>query len=289
MSTDLTAGFAAAPLQEVQAADGVTYAYRRLGSPSADGIPLVLLQHFRGNIDNWDPELVDGLAAEREVIAFDNAGIGASTGTTPDTAEEMAADAVAFLDALGLGTVYLLGFSLGGFVAQAIALDHPERVRKLVLASTGPKGAPGMEFWADDVVAALVTPDAPGPEQVLGVFYSDTAASREAGGASLGRIFARQEGRDAEVSPEARKTQYYKAVLSWGVRDWDAVARLAELPQPTLIFQGDDDVMIPTRASHTLAGVIPDARLVVYPDASHGAIFQYVTETVRRTLEFLNA
>jgi pimeloyl-ACP methyl ester carboxylesterase len=289
MSSDLTAGFASAPLHEVQAADGVTYAYRRLGGPSPDGIPLVLLQHFRGNIDNWDPALVDGLAAEREVIAFDNAGIGASTGTTPDTAEEMADDALAFLDALGLGGVDLFGFSLGGFVAQAIALAHPERARKLVLASTGPKGAPGMESWADDVVAALVTPDAPGPEEVLQVFNAETATSREAGGASLGRIFARQDGRDAEVSPEARKTQYYKAVLSWGVRDWDAVARLADLTQPTLVFQGDDDAMIPTRASHTLAGVIPDARLVIYPDASHGAIFQYAAETAARTLEFLDA
>jgi pimeloyl-ACP methyl ester carboxylesterase len=276
-------------MQQAQAANGITYAYRRVGPPSPDGVPLVLLQHFRGNIDNWDPALVDGLAAERDVIAFDNTGVGGTTGTTPDTAEQMADDAVAFLDALGLPQVDQFGFSLGGFVAQAVALAHPARVRKLVLASTGPKGAPGMESWADDVVAALVTPDAPGPEQVLQVFYSDAPASQEAGGASLGRIFGRQEGRDAEVSPEARKTQYYKAVLSWGVRDWDAVAKLADITQPTLIFQGDNDVMIPTRASHTLAGLIPDARLVVRPDASHGAIFQYPTETVAETLGFLRA
>jgi pimeloyl-ACP methyl ester carboxylesterase len=289
MSSDLTATFASAELQEAQAANGITYAYRRVGTPSPDGTPLVLLQHFRGNIDSWDPALVDGLAAERDVIAFDNVGVGSTTGTTPDTAEQMADDAVAFLDALGLPKVDLFGFSLGGFVAQAIALTYPTRVRKLVLASTGPKGAPGMESWADDVVAALVTPDAPGPEQVLGVFYSKAPTSQEAGGASLGRIFTRQEGRDAEISPEARKTQYYKAVLSWGVRDWDAVAKLADITQPTLIFQGDNDVMIPTRASHTLAGLIPDARLIVRPDASHGAIFQYATETVTQTLEFLRA
>jgi pimeloyl-ACP methyl ester carboxylesterase len=289
MASDSTAVFASADLQEIQAANGITYAFRRVGSPSPDGIPLVLLQHFRGNIDNWDPTLVDGLAAERDVIAFDNTGIGSTTGTTPDTAEQMADDAVAFLDAVGLAKVDLFGFSLGGFVAQAIALAYPTRVRKLVLASTGPKGAPGMESWSDDVVASLVTPDAPGPEQVLHVFYGDTPTSQEAGGVSLGRIFGRQEGRDAEVSPEARKTQYYKAVLSWGVRDWDAVARLVDITQPTLIFQGDNDVMIPTRASHTLAGLIPDARIVVFPDASHGAIFQYATETVAQTLEFLSA
>jgi pimeloyl-ACP methyl ester carboxylesterase len=201
----------------------------------------------------------------------------------------MADDAVAFLDALGLQEVDLFGFSLGGFVAQVIAFEHPTRVRKLVLASTGPKGAPGMESWPDDVVAALVTPDAPGPEQVMSVFYSDTPTSQEAGGGSLGRIFGRQEGRDAEVSPEARKTQYYDAVLSWGSPDWDAVTKLTNITQPTLIFQGDDDKMIATRASHTLAGLIPDARITIYPDASHGAIFQYAPETVAQTLDFLNA
>ena len=160
--------------------------------------------------------MVDGLAAERDVIAFDNTGIGSTTGTTPDTAEQMADDAVAFLDALGLAKVDLFGFSLGGFVAQAIALAYPTRVRKLVLASTGPKGAPGMESWADDVVASLVTPDAPGPEQVLHVFYADAPTSQDAGGASLGRIFGRQEGRDAEVSPEARKTQSTRPSLLGG-------------------------------------------------------------------------
>jgi len=201
-----------------------------------------LLQHFRGNIDNWDPALIDGLAAERDVIAFDNTGVGGTTGTVPDTVEQMADDAVAFLGALHLPQVDLFGFSLGGFVAQAIALAYPTRVRKLVLASTGPKGAPGMDSWPDDVV----TSDAPGPEQVLDVFYAHTPTSQEAGGASLGRIFNRQEGRDAEVSPEARKTQYYDAVLSWGVPDWSAVAKLTDITQPTLIFQGDNDAMIPT-------------------------------------------
>jgi pimeloyl-ACP methyl ester carboxylesterase len=289
MHSDSTATFASADLQEIQASNGITYAFRRVGPPSPGGIPIVLLQHFRGNIDNWDPALVDGLAAGRDVIAFDNTGIGATTGTTPDSVEQMADDAIAFLDALGLRKVDLFGYSLGGFVAQAIALAHPSRVRKLVLASTGPKGAPGMESWPDDVVASVVTPDAPGPEQVLHVFYADTPTSRQAGGASLGRIFGRQEGRDAEVSPEARKTQYYDAVLSWGARDWDAVASLTNITQPTLIFQGDHDAMIATRASHTLAGLIPDARIVIYPDASHGAIFQYAPETVTQTLEFLKA
>jgi pimeloyl-ACP methyl ester carboxylesterase len=240
MPSDSTAAFASADLQEIQASNGITYAFRRVGTPSPDGIPLVLLQRFRGNIDSWDPALVDGLAAERDVIAFDNTGVGGTTGTTPDTAEQMADDAIAFLDALDLPTVDLFGFSLGGFVAQAIVLAHPTRVRKLVLASTGPKGAPGMESWSDDVVASLVTPDAPGPEQVMHVFYSDTPASQEAGGASLGRIYGRQEGRDAEVSPEARKTQYYDAVLSWGAPDWDALANLTNITQPTLIFQGDN-------------------------------------------------
>jgi pimeloyl-ACP methyl ester carboxylesterase len=289
MPSDTARTFTSADMQEVQATNGITYVFRRVGTPPPDSVPVVLLQHFRGNIDNWDPALVDGLAAGRDVIAFDNTGIGATGGTTPDTVDQMADDAITFLDALGLQKVDLFGYSLGGFVAQAMALAHPTRVRKLVLASTGPKGAPGMESWSDDVVASVVTPDAPGPEQVLRVFYADTSTSQQAGGASLGRIFGRQEGRDADLSPEARKTQYYKAVLSWGARDWDAVAKLADITQPTLIFQGDNDVMIPTRASHTLAGLIPDAGIVVFPDASHGAIFQYATETATQTLQFLNA
>jgi pimeloyl-ACP methyl ester carboxylesterase len=273
------------PLAHVEAANGVTYAYKRFGSGGT--VPVVFLQHFRGNIDNWDPALVDAIAENREVILFDNTGIGGSTGTTPHTVEEMADDAIAFLLALGVDEVDLFGYSLGGFVAQDIALTRPQLVRKLVLAGTGPKGAPGMERWSDAVVAAVVQ-DQTGPEGVLFVFYAPTEASQTAGGASLGRIYGWQDGRDADVSLEAKDAQY-DAVLNWGVRDWEAVARLTEIAQPTLVLQGDDDIMIPTKASHVLAGLIPDATIRIYPDASHGSIFQYAAEAASDTLAFLDS
>jgi pimeloyl-ACP methyl ester carboxylesterase len=282
-STGMTTSIIATPLQHVQATNGVTYAYKRTGSGT--GTPVVFLQHFRGNIDNWDPQLIDAIAAERDVILFDNAGIGGTDGTTPDTVEAMAEDAVAFIDALGLTTVDLFGYSLGGFVAQDVALAHPSLVRRLILAGTGPKGAPGMERWSDDVVNAVVV-DETGPAGVLFVFYAPTESSQTAGQQSLGRIYGWQDGRDEQPSLESKNAQY-RAVLDWGVQDWATVQRLRNITQPTLILQGDDDIMIPTRASHTLAGLIPDARIHIFPNASHGSIFQYAHETAADTTAFL--
>ncbi|MDQ0867524.1 alpha/beta fold hydrolase [Arthrobacter globiformis] len=272
----------------IQAENDVTYAYRILGASRGE-VPLVLLQHFRGNLDNWDPALVDALAHEREVIMFDNTGVASSSGTTPDTVEKMADDAAAFLNALGLGKVDLFGFSLGGFVAQHLALTYPGLVRRLVLAGTGPKGAPGMARWSEDVVAHLVTPEAPGAEDILAVFYAPTVESQRAGGAALGRIFTRSEGRDIGVSTETKDSQYHGAVLAWGQLDWDAVHTLTSIRQPTLILQGDNDLMIPTAASYLMAGLLPDARIRIFPNASHGSIFQYAPEAAAETLSFLAA
>ncbi len=277
-------GLASAELFRVEAPNGVSYAYRRLGRTST-AVPVVFLQHFRGSVDNWDPALIDGIAAHREVIVFDNAGVAASTGKTPDTVEQMALDAIAFLDALALAQVDLFGFSLGGFVAQEIALSAPERVRRLVLAGTGPKGAPGMERWSPEVIEGVVIDDNT-PEGYLGVFYTGSAESLSAGQASAGRIFARQEGRDDWPSLETKDAQY-RAVENWGVQDWTTVSRLTGITQPTLVLQGDHDVMIPTKASHLLAALIPDAQLHVYPDASHGSIFQYAEDAAARTVAFL--
>ncbi|HEX3516716.1 MAG TPA: alpha/beta hydrolase [Trebonia sp.] len=274
-----------AELLGAEAANGISYAYRRFGNAAA-GVPVVFLQHFRGNIDNWDPALVDAVAADREVILFDNVGVGATSGTTPGTVEEMARDAVVFLDALGLSEVDLFGFSLGGFVAQEIALTRPGLVRRLILAGTGPKGAPGMQEWSPDVVKSVVADDI-SPEGYVYVFYAHTDSSRGAGQASLGRIYQRQEGRDEGPSLESKNAQY-RAVLAWGVQDWASVGRLRDISQPTLILQGDDDIMIPTAASHTLAGLIPNAKLTIYPDASHGSIFQYAAEAARETAAFLS-
>jgi pimeloyl-ACP methyl ester carboxylesterase len=280
------AELASAELFHVDAANGITYAYRRFGE-GAGARPVVFLQHFRGNVDNWDPILVDGIAAHREVILFDNVGVGGTTGTTPDTVEQMAIDAIAFLDALDLTQVDLFGFSLGGFVAQEIALTAPERVHKLILAGTGPKGAPGMEGWAPDVIDGVVRDDNT-PEGYIHVFYTGSPESLGAGQASAGRIFARQDGRDAGPSLEAKDAQY-RAVENWGVPDWPAVQRLAHITQPVLVLQGDNDIMIPTRASYLLAALIPAARIHVYPDASHGSIFQYADDAATRVVEFLSA
>src|SRR4029450_2161613 len=175
--------YLAAPNRVVSAANGIDYAYREVG----EGTPaLVLLQHFRGNLDNWDPALVDALADDRRVVTFDNAGVGASTGTTPSTIEQMARDAIAFLEALDLGAVDLLGFSIGSFVAQEIALIRPAVVRRLVLASSAPRGAAGMHGWAPEVIGAVGAP-APSPDGYLGVFFTRSAASRQAGVETPGR------------------------------------------------------------------------------------------------------
>jgi pimeloyl-ACP methyl ester carboxylesterase len=274
-----------AELQHVEGTNGVNYAYRRLGRVG-QGVPLVFLQHFRGDIDNWDPALIEPIAAERDVILFDNVGIGATSGTVPATVQDMARDAIVFIDALGLTEVDLFGFSLGGFVAQAIALSRPALARRLILAGTGAQGSPGMGVWAPDVADRLVQREQPGGEELLYVFYSHTASSQGAGQASLGRIFRRQEGRDLGVTLEAKDAQY-RAIVAWGEPDGRVAQRLAGIAQPTLILQGENDIMIPTKASYALAGLIPDARITVFPDASHGSIFQYPTEAAAETVAFL--
>lgn len=282
--TDPTSSITTTPLQHIDVG-GITYSYKRTGPRTST--PLVFLLHFRGNIDNWDPQLIDAIAARRDVVLFDNVGVGGTTGSTPDVVEAMADDAVAFIGALGLDTVDLFGYSLGGFVAQAIVVSHPALVRRLILAGTGPKGAPGMERWSDEVVNAVVV-DETGPAGVLFVFYAPTESSQGAGQSSLGRIYGWQDGRDEQPSLESKDAQY-RAVLSWGQQDWAEVQRLTRIVQPTLILQGDDDIMIPTRASHTMAGLIPGARIRVFPDASHGSIFQYADEAAAETVEFLEA
>ena len=281
-----TIGLAATDLRRIAATNGIEYAYRRFGNISAVP-PLVFLQHFRGNIDSWDPALIDAVAAHREVILFDNTGVGATTGSTPPTVEEMSVDARLFLDALALGRVDLLGFSLGGFVAQQLAVTARDRVRRLILAGTGPQGAPGMEAWSPEVVEGVVDDDST-PEGYLGVFYTSSEESREAGRASAGRIFARQEGRDRGPSIESKDAQY-QAVQRWGRPNWSAVQRLSEITQPTLILQGDHDIMIPTKASYLLASLIPDSQLHIYRDASHGSIFQYAEDAAARIIAFLAA
>jgi pimeloyl-ACP methyl ester carboxylesterase len=193
--------------QRLRASDGVEYAFRVTGDSSA-ATPLVALQHFRGNLGNWDPALIDALARGRRVITFDNRGVAASTGTTPSTITQMAAAAIDFIDALGVGEVDLLGYSIGSFLAQDIALIRPSAVRKLVLASSAPRGAGGMHGWAEDVIRAVGKPETP-PEDYLSVFFTGSEASRAAGQAVLGRTYgARTVDRDVATSWQTRLAQY---------------------------------------------------------------------------------
>jgi pimeloyl-ACP methyl ester carboxylesterase len=275
-----------APNLDVTAGNGVSYRYRRFGAADqADQVPLVFLQHFRGNLDNWDPSLVDAIAATREVILVDNTGVGGTTGRVPTTVAQMARDLLEFLDALGIRRYDLLGFSLGGFVAQEVALLRPTAVRALVLAGTGPSGAPRMHGWREDIRRESHH-DQSTAESLLYIFFAHTDTSRALGGAFLQRIFSRTEGRDAPTTTAVRDAQY-DAVLNWGIPDMSRLERLRGISQPTLILQGDDDLMIPTPGSHLLAGLIPDARIHIFPDAAHASIFQYPDEAAALVVDFL--
>jgi pimeloyl-ACP methyl ester carboxylesterase len=267
----------------VTAAD-VEFAYRRFGRRAE--WPLVMLQHFRGNLDNWDPALTDALAAEREVILVDYAGVGSSTGQPSTSIATMARQLIAFADALDLAEVDLLGFSIGGMAAQEIALVRPALVRRLVLAATGPKGAPRMHGWREDIAAAARGESK--PENLLYIMFAHTDSSQFKGKEFLGRFVRRQEGRDAPTSDAARDAQY-DAIVDWGIPDHAALQRLAGIESPTLVIQGDGDLMIPTKLSHLLAGLIPDARIRIYPDSAHGFLFQYPCEVAADVNRFLDS
>jgi pimeloyl-ACP methyl ester carboxylesterase len=268
-------GYSSLPNERVSAANGVGYAYRDTGGGEG-AVPLVLLQHFRGNLDNWDPALIDALATARRVVTFDNAGVGGSTGTTPDTIEQMARDAIAFLTAMEFSQADVLGFSIGSFVAQQIALTRPAIVGRLVLASSAPQGAAGMHGWAPEVVGAIGTPQT-SPEAYLDVFFAQSAASRQAGKEALQRMYARTEDRDKATTWATREAQY-DAVCTWGIPDHALLQRLSAIGLPVFVANGDSDRMILPRYSYLLAGLIPHAQVKIYPDAAHGFLFQHHTE-----------
>jgi pimeloyl-ACP methyl ester carboxylesterase len=269
----------------VRGDNGITYAYRDTGGHDGS-IPLVLLQHFRGSLDSWDPALIDALAQSRRVITFDNAGVGGSTGTTPDTIEQMARDAIAFIAALRPSQVDVLGFSIGSFVAQELALRRPALVRRLVLASSAPRGAAGMHGWAPSVIGAVGTPQT-SPEEYLGVFFAASTASQQAGKEALGRMYARTEDRDETTNWATREAQY-DAVCAWGIPDHAALERVKALEMPVFVANGDSDPMILPRYSYLLAGLIPQARLEIYPDSAHGFLFQHHAEFAADVTDFLS-
>ena len=277
---DVVTSYKDAPTRTVTAG-GVSFAYRELGPNS--GVPVVFLTHLAAVLDNWDPRVVDGIAARHRVITFDNRGVGASTGRTPDTIQAMASDAVTFIRALGLQQVDLLGFSMGGMIAQLIAHHQPQLVRTLILAGTGPAGGQGITNVTKlahlDFVRGLVTLQ--DPKQFL--FFTRTATGRRAGKQFLARLKERTEHRDKPISPRSYLTQL-KAIHRWGL---DKPAELSGIRQPVLVANGDSDRMVPTKNSSELARRLPNSELVIYPDAGHGGIFQYPEQFVGKALEFL--
>ena len=283
----MTEGYSVLENRQVSAANGVSYAYRDTGGADvAGGVPLVLLQHFRGNLDNWDPALIDALAPGRQVITFDNAGVGGSTGTTPDTIGQMARDAIAFLTALDVSQADLLGFSIGSFVAQEIALTRPALVRRLILASSAPQGAAGMHGWAPEVIGAVGTPHTT-PEAYLSVFFTPAESSLRAGKQALQRMYARTQDRDEATTWATREAQY-DAVCTWGIPDHAGLQRVAALTMPVFVANGDADPMILPHYSCLLAGLIPGAQLKIYPDAAHGFLFQHHAEFAADVQAFLD-
>jgi len=285
MSDNSASSYSSLPNKVVKAADGIDYAYRDTGPNAGGGVPLVLLVHFRGNLDNWDPALVDALATGRRVIAFDYAGVGGSTGTTADTIEQMAREAIAFITAMDLGPVDVLGFSIGSFVGQQIAMTRPAIVRRLVLASSAPQGGAGLHGWAPEVMEAVGKPET-SPDGYLDVFFAPSPSSRKAGQEALQRMYSRTEDRDAETTWATREAQY-DAVCTWGIPDHALLERVSCLKLPVFIANGDSDPMILPHYSYLLAGLIPQASVKIYPDSAHGFLFQHHAEFAADVESFL--
>jgi pimeloyl-ACP methyl ester carboxylesterase len=264
---------------------GVRYAYRRFGSGNRP--PLLCLQHFRGGLDNWDPKVTDGLAQGRSVILFNNAGIASSSGRPANNIAEMAAHVIAFLDALELKEIDLLGFSMGGFIAQQVTLDRPQLVRRLILAGTGPQGGEDMLAYPPEVTAQA-TIEVPTEESFLYLFFEPTATSQAAGRAFWQRRNARKD-QDTPTSASAMAAQA-AAIGTWGkVPDKDRYASLKSVRQATLVVNGKHDLLVPTINSYILQQHLPNATLVIYPDSGHGAIFQFSELFVRGAQFFLNS
>jgi pimeloyl-ACP methyl ester carboxylesterase len=268
------------PTQTINAG-GVEFAYRQLGP--ATGVPVVFLTHLAAVLDNWDPRVVDGIAAKRRVITFDNRGVGASSGSTPTTIEAMASDAVTFIRALGFDEVDLFGFSMGGMIAQVIAQQQPQLVRKMIIAGTGPAGGEGIErvtriSYLDTTRALLTRTD---PKQYL--FFTRTPTGRRAGKEFLARLKERTHDRDKAISVRSFRAQL-KAIHRWGQQQ---PADLASIHQPVLVMNGESDRMVPSKNTVDLDRRLPNSQLVLYPDAGHGGVFQFHEDFVKRALEFL--
>ncbi len=269
------------PTQTVTAG-GVNYAYRELGK-SNGGTPVVFLGHLAAVLDNWDPRVVDGIAAKRHVIIFDNRGIGASSGSASNSIEQMADDAATFIKAMGYTQVDLFGFSLGGMIAQEIVLKEPLLVRKMVLAGTGPAGGEGISSVAGVTFYDMLRGFFTGQDAKQFLFFTRTPGGIEAGKAFLERLKERSENRDKDISVSAFLAQL-QALRTWGQKE---PADLSVVKHPVLVANGGDDRMVPSINTHDLARRLPNSTLIIYPDAGHGGIFQFHADFVPSALEFL--
>lgn len=272
-----------APNQFIEA-NGTRYAYRKFGKTT--GTPVVFIQHFRGTMDDWDPAVTDGLGEHFPVVLFDNVGIGLSSGKTPDNFPEVAKDAAAFIDALGLKKVHLLGFSIGGFVAQLILLDRPELIDRAILAGTGPQGGEGMQTYTPEVLAAATRYPLDGTERPF-LFFTQSEAGQKAAKEFLARVHQRKVDPDKASTIQTMQAQGNASGL-WGKQDNAAYnERLGAIKHPVLVANGYSDLMIPSINAYSLARHIPNAQLIMYPDAGHGALFQYHDLFVKHATLFL--
>jgi pimeloyl-ACP methyl ester carboxylesterase len=261
--------------------NGTNFVYRKIGDRS--GVPVVFLHHLTAVLEDWDPAIADGLAKSGPVIVFDNRGVGGSEGKTPDEVADMAKDAVAFIDALGFAQVDLFGFSLGGFIAQAIAQDRPDLVRRMILAGTAPAGGEGIgdaQALLQEAIAKASAEDKH-PKHLL--FFRPSKSSQKAADAFLSRLGERKEDRDAAVTDETIYAQI-AAIKKWAMAPGGS---LRDIRQPVLVANGDNDVMVSTNCSVELARKLPNAELSIFPDAGHGAIFQYHEIFTEQALRFL--
>lgn len=266
-------------------AKGTKYAYRRFGK--ASGLPLLCLQHFTGNLDNWDPAVTDPLAVEHDVVLFDSAGIGRSNGSVPNTVGAMAQHAMAFLDALNIATCDVLGYSLGGMVAQDMVRSRPPVFRKMILVGTAPRGGedvmhldkPNLAKWLNDTSLH-------GYQVLQKIFFDQTDSSQAAGGEFIERLARRKDDRDKPSGPEVAQAQM-AAFRDWEKPNGERFADLRGIMQPVLVINGKHDEMIPVRNSYWLSENLPNAVLLTYPDSGHGSLFQFHDSFTRQSLAFL--
>jgi pimeloyl-ACP methyl ester carboxylesterase len=286
MSITKTASNTYAPTQFVEA-KGEKYAYRRFGA--GDALPLLFLQHFTGTLDNWDPAVTDPLAAGREVILFESAGLGRSSGKVPETVAGMAAHALAFLDGLGLKACDVLGFSLGGMVAQQMVLDRPHVFRKLILVGTAPRGGEDIMHLAKSRLSKFLgDPSFKGYAVLQKIFFDLTETSQAAGAAFIGRLAERKEDLEPASGPAVAQAQM-AAFAEWEQFKGDRFADLKNIRQPTLVVNGIHDEMIPVQNSYWLSENLPDAVLLTYPDSGHGSLFQFHDSFTRQAAAFLES